>query len=745
MSFHDPVKQRFLERAASADGAPLNEAAQYSATVEPVGVDAGAERWRVLGVYHLTADENRGRHVVFVDAVDEQGRRVQDPNLRIGWSWDGRRPDEAAPPAALDKQEGEPAGNVSISNQDTVVEVWIDGDGPSDRVRGLSSKHPDERTPGGEIGNSFGHHSFYVLFQRARQAEKPVVAGGGSEQQPPTNGGDEDHGGDEGHAGPAITPAGPEDGGEFAGFPSFTNQQVIDAFYRAALAQGRSDPYSLLAEAGLDVNALAADQATRARTYDGPPLEKLPISAADLRLVADKLGELLGIRPTPPPPPPTPPTPPAPTGELAPPPEQRLAAPAGAPADIVSAVQAWNSYGGYLADRCAELGIPPDHALAALLVESSGSGMGPDGRLLIRFEVHIFRNRVGPEGQAICDRYFLDNRDLPFTHPDRHFYRLDPSGPWQRVHTGSQQSEYAAFDLARTLNETAAYESISMGAGQVMGFNATSVGYPSAKVMFQELSTGLRGQLDSFFRYIAARKLQSALRNEDFWAFAHEYNGEGQEQLYSGRMAQALQAIRTARAAQPQGAPLPSATPTPPPSAGVFPPPAALPLPAPGERGKSLQESDPELYKAWSEHIAAGYRNNQTMFDRVLRAYMAPYYMTIVLYGILFTVGVGAFIAAVWSAYNGQQWGVTATFAGLSVVTLLSFFVRNPLKSLEQNLMFITWLGLIYNTYWSRLTNTFDSKDVHQELDDATNKTIASIKELLAAHRDYSKDRPGLE
>lgn len=749
MSFHKQVKQRFLERAG---GAPLNEAERYSATVEPAQVDAGEEHWRVLGVYHLSADENRGRHAVYVDAVDEQGRRVQDPNLRIGWSWAGRKPDEGAPPAPLDKQEGEPAGNVPINNQDTVVEVWIEGNGPSDRVRGLTSKHPDERTPKGEIGNSFGHHSYYVLFQKARKDALPVVIGGVSteEQKPPTNG----------HDGPAGAP-----GDESSGFPPFTNQQVIDAFYNAAAAQGRSDRYSLLAQAGLDVNALAADQDTRARIYSGPPLEKLALSAEERQLVAEKLGELLGIAPEPTPPTPTSPTPTpaAPGDELAPPPERRMVVPAGATPAVARAADAWNRYGGYLAAKAAELGVPADNALAVLLVESGGRAVGADGRLIIRFEVHIFRQQMGvqagAEGQARSDRHFLHDPALAWTDLNKHLFRANPAAPWQPVHA-DQQSEYAALSLARGLNETAALNSISMGAAQVMGFNSALLGYPTAKAMFDDFSAGPRRQLESLFRFMAAHNLQSAVRNEDFFSFARVYNGTGQPEYYRDRMVEALQAIRTARAAQPQAAPLPAdavqpaAFPLPtaphlpaPGTGGVAQPgaPAAAPLPAPGPAGKSLQETDPELYKAWSEHIAAGYRNNQTMFDRVLSAYMLPYYTTIVLYVILFIVGIGAFIAALWSAYNGQAWGVTATFAGLSVVTLLSFFVRNPLKSLEQNLIFITWLGLIYNTYWSRLTNTFDSTTVHQELDDATNKTIASIKELLAAHRDYSKDRPGLE
>lgn len=140
-----------------------NKAVSYGVTVQPVATNQ--KRWVAEFVEHLLPDENRGRHSVFVDVED--GVRVRDPNLRIGWTWEGRQPNQDAPPKPLDKPDTDLAhGNLDIYPQQTLT-VWITGDGlPSDRVSGIHTRHPDERGPKGELWNSYGHHSFFVRFVR---------------------------------------------------------------------------------------------------------------------------------------------------------------------------------------------------------------------------------------------------------------------------------------------------------------------------------------------------------------------------------------------------------------------------------------------------------------------------------------------------------------------------------------------------------------------------------------------------
>lgn len=132
-------------------------------------------------VHHLTPDENRGKNHIYVDVVDSAGQLVRGDalrSLRIGWTWEGRRSDEAAPPVTLDKGLDEPAGNVPIY-KGMKVTVWLkrdvqriselerDSQRVSDLVGGLHGMVEDVGS-----GNTWNHNSFYIIF-RERSA-KPV-------------------------------------------------------------------------------------------------------------------------------------------------------------------------------------------------------------------------------------------------------------------------------------------------------------------------------------------------------------------------------------------------------------------------------------------------------------------------------------------------------------------------------------------------------------------------------------------
>ena len=67
---------------------------------------------------------------------------------------------------------------------------------------------------------------------------------------------------------------------------------------------------------------------------------------------------------------------------------------------------------------------------------------------------------------------------------------------------------------------------------------------------------------------------------------------------------------------------------------------------------------------------------------------------------------------------------------------------RRPLRSLEQDLIFITWLGIIYNTYWSQLMNATDPKTVRQDLE-AITTTLKDLNHLADKHEKQAGQRPG--
>ncbi len=151
----------------------------------------------------------------------------------------------------------------------------------------------------------------------------------------------------------------------------------------------------------------------------------------------------------------------------------RRADPAPPPNTLLSA---WIRYQDLLTAQSARLGIDPAVAVAVLMAESSGRAFGPDGRMIIRFEPHVFRRECG---QAQAERFAHHFQFNPETPWQGHRWRPDPNATWREFH-GNQHAEWEAFSFARSLHEEAAMRSISMGAPQIMGFNHATIGYRTA-------------------------------------------------------------------------------------------------------------------------------------------------------------------------------------------------------------------------------------------------------------------------
>ena len=576
----------------------------------------------------------------------------------------------------------------------------------------------------------------------------------------------------------------------FATIPRiYTNQHMINALHDAALAMGLT-PWALLERAGLSLIQLAS---AREAIYQGPALEALPglsgeafarvrsllltqlrsqllwrgvVDAPDglnlrtgpgvenpvLRTLADKtpvevlatLGDWLYcalegedgylyaayVKPI------------APVEEdeaLALPASEQIAVPSGATAAERRAVETWNRYGGFLRRLSARLNIDPGAALAVLLAESAGDAFGPDGRMIIRFEVHVFRREWNPSDPARFDAHFRFDPQRPASG---HAWRPTPDSPWREFH-GNQAAEWEVFTFARSLDERAAMRSISMGLAQIMGFNHAMIGYPTVQEMFEAFQRSERAQLEGMFRFIEARSLVEPIRRRDFLAFATGYNGAGNAPPYAAIIRQQLAIydrliaptpVSTVAATTIEEARMTEAIEPVASSQG-----AALPMPTPPSMAM-----DPELYDAWRKHVERGFENNNRMFDRTLNAFMYPYWLTVGMYVVLFLVGVGALIVAARLSFESGKEMYTLLFGGVGVVAFLTFFLTRPLQALEENLQFITWLGLIYNTYWTRLAYITNQESVQQEVEAATADSIKKLKDLLDTHAERSSKRPGL-
>ena len=63
----------------------INDAEAYGVRVVPVAAPAGQTVWRTVRVHHLTPAENGGNHHIYLDLLDEQGRRVNGARARVTW------------------------------------------------------------------------------------------------------------------------------------------------------------------------------------------------------------------------------------------------------------------------------------------------------------------------------------------------------------------------------------------------------------------------------------------------------------------------------------------------------------------------------------------------------------------------------------------------------------------------------------------------------------------------------------
>jgi hypothetical protein len=196
----------------------------------------------------------------------------------------------------------------------------------------------------------------------------------------------------------------------------------------------------------------------------------------------------------------------------------------------------WNKFGGLITALSEQLQIDPAVAVAVLAVESGGRGFsaGPDGapRMIIRFENHIFFDYWGKKNPDLFNQLFHFNATKRWTE---HQWRPAADQPWRDFH-GTQNGEWDAFSFARTLSDTSAKLSISMGGPQIMGFNYSTVGYESVNQMFEAFAASERDQVIGFFDFVQGPSSNSrrilALQAQDFNAFASLYNGPGQASKY---------------------------------------------------------------------------------------------------------------------------------------------------------------------------------------------------------------------
>jgi hypothetical protein len=183
-----------------------------------------------------------------------------------------------------------------------------------------------------------------------------------------------------------------------------------------------------------------------------------------------------------------------------------------------------------IAKLAAEYGVDERVAKAVIKIESGGSGFR-NGRLIMRFEPHVFKARFN----ALFAEHF--QMGDPAWNGDGH--RVNVGGEWKPFH-GNQDMEYQAQLIAADIAERAAFDAASYGAGQIMGFNHAACGYSSAKAMAHEFQQSEEAQLRAMFQYFKHSGALACLVAGDLVGFAKIYNGPGQAQFYANKIREAM-------------------------------------------------------------------------------------------------------------------------------------------------------------------------------------------------------------
>ncbi len=821
MSFHLHWLAEFLKRPAPTDHATiLHTAAPYAVRLQQHAAGNEAVVWRVIGVHHLTPDENRGRHAVYVDVVDEAGNRVRDPNLRLCWGWEGQRRGEYADPKAFDKPDNEPATHVDLYSGQ-LLWVQIEGDGlASDQVLNCHTNHPDERGPNGQIWNSVGHHSFYVLFQRCRQSVTETTP---DQPDSPTE---------------ELVPIPQDyaiylqelvaDGTHF--LPGAPVQQQWTVRNSGTTTWGAGYELALQSGDGLGAPATMAvpttppgAEATLSITCTAPAIPGTYRSTWQLRNAegtwfGDRLWLDIVVAPAIDHPVVTEPLP-APGNKLGF--YMHVSTDQHGLWDAVSRVQPpvllihADTANTMLLEQIRQFRAPDTFVIGRLYKDvntqrqlltsgdpaAQGRAMAEE---ILNYNFGLATKR-GATGRLLIDAWMSLNEAVPGPTSDQ--FRQAPE------ETAQLLQKYDTFQVAfRERLQAAGVEAVAFnfGAGNFgtaehyleyfpqtlasytyLGFHEYGwpTLYPAAGTAtsggtYRTCMVGIRARYGDRHRVIMteaglARMYQNPAggdvgwQNRDaplpeahYWESLAWYNSQmtadsyvlgaclfevghhgqwesfrhlgpdnnGQPLGLIDRMV-ALKESATAR-----GMTMPLPTPQ------LAQPAARLPMPMPQPifPGKSLAEVDPALYAAWRKHMEQGFENNQLMFSSVLNAFMNPYWTTVWMYRVLFGLGVASFLAAVGiSLWTGQQ-GFGIIFGTLSAVAFLSYFWNRPLQALEENLQFITWLGIIYNTYWTRLVYTQDMTTFQQDAEQITTDTVAKIAALMDKHSERSGKRPPL-
>lgn len=163
----------------------------------------------------------------------------------------------------------------------------------------------------------------------------------------------------------------------------------------------------------------------------------------------------------------------------------------------------------------ATIGVGEDEIHAVLDVETRGGGFDRVGRPKMLFEPHIFYRELKehPKAKDAAIQAGLAYR--------RWGTKKYPPDSYPRLLQAIALCERFGLSIEPALR------SASWGLGQIMGFNHTLAGYPSAKIMVTDFLDDEEKHLEAMIEFIEASGLDDEMRRHDWRGFARGYNGAG--------------------------------------------------------------------------------------------------------------------------------------------------------------------------------------------------------------------------
>lgn len=181
------------------------------------------------------------------------------------------------------------------------------------------------------------------------------------------------------------------------------------------------------------------------------------------------------------------------------------------------------------------LNVPLSAIYAVNEVESKGRGFLDTGKPVILFERHImYRQLATPRDEdddpetlkSYADQMAASNPALVNPKPGGYF---------------GSTAEHQRLAMARLIDDTAALESTSWGAFQIMGYHWKRLGYASVQHFVTDIAKGESEQFVAFTRFIETDPaLHKALKARKWAEFAKRYNGPNhQRNLYDIKLQRA--------------------------------------------------------------------------------------------------------------------------------------------------------------------------------------------------------------